>query len=83
MTTRTYYGWIFMEKSPGMKDNFSVQWFEDGNTQTRNFGYGETGAARSVEFFEVTQKLGRISLEKTPLGLRVYKEEEVEINEVK
>lgn len=72
---RTYHGWIFTEKSRGFKDYFSVQWRnEAGQSLSKAFEYGERAAAAAVDFFETTQKLGRVKLESTPLGLRVYTE---------
>jgi hypothetical protein len=73
---KQYHGWIFAERENGMKDFFSVQYRdESGQSITRAFGYGETGAANAVDHFESTLKLGPVKLEKTPLGLRVFTEE--------
>ena len=72
---RTYHGWIFVDKSQGLKDFFSVQWRDAaGKPLSKRLEYGEMGAAAAVDFFETTQKLGSIKLEPTPLGLRVYTE---------
>lgn len=68
-----YHGWIHREKSPGMKDMFSVSYTdENGNKLTKQIGMGEQGAVGSVEFFEVTRGLVHVKMDATPIGLRVY-----------
>lgn len=69
---KAYKGWIFMEKIPGLKDGFSVQYRSEDHNQSlcRHVGYGEIGAEAAVEFFE--SKHGPVKLEQTPIGLRVY-----------
>jgi hypothetical protein len=70
---RIYHGWIYAEKSPGMKDYFSIHVARaEGEPLVLSFGYGERGAAASVAYFEETMKLGRVHLERTPIGLRVF-----------
>lgn len=72
---RTYHGWIYIEKEPGLRDHFSVQYKDEtGHSQTRIMGYAAEGAAEAVDFFETTLGLGPIKLEntQTPLGLRVF-----------
>lgn len=72
---KTYVGWIFAQKEPGHKDYFSVQYArEGGGSNVQSFGYGETAAAAAVDFFE--KKHGPVSLEQTPIGLRVFIKEE-------
>ena len=75
---RKYHGWIFAEKEKGYKDSFSTQRTTPEGSIVRNFGYGENGAASAVAYFEETLKLGQVKLEQTPIGLRVFTEEENE-----
>lgn len=79
MKGRTYHGWIIRERiireKEGSRDKFYVS-FKVGEETIINFaGYGAYGATHAVEFFEVEKQLGRITLEETPLGLRVFTEE--------
>ena len=94
MKKRTYHGWIYIEKSPGLRDHFEVHRTRPGQSpQIEPMGYGPRGAAAAVAFFEEAQaiewdapsgierkvaglSLGPVKLEPTPLGLRVYTEED-------
>ena len=71
---RTYHGWIFREKECS-HDKFYVSFKINGETITNFAGYDHNGANKAVDFFEVEKALGRIGLEDTPLGLRVFTEE--------
>lgn len=46
------------------------------NTENKFMGYGAQGAQAAVDFFEKILKLGPVKLLETPLGLRVYTENE-------
>lgn len=73
MKKRVYHGWIYIEKAAGLKDHFSVQYRDDdGVSQVKSIGYGK--AAEAVDFFEMIRQIGRVQLESTPLGLRVFTE---------
>lgn len=77
MTKRTYHGWIYIDREEGYNDFFRVQYYDkEHNTVVASMGYGAIGAAAAVEFFEATRKLGHVLLEETPLGLRVFTQEE-------
>lgn len=75
-----YHGWIYVEKQEGMTDHFRVTYYDDekGDYIVQVCGYGAAGAAKAVDFFETDGGLGLgpIKLLPTPLGLRVYTEEE-------
>lgn len=88
---RKYVGWIGIEKEKGFKDIFDVHVRQDGQEPFRLVtGYGTAGAATAVAFFEEKQAsivfagqtvvheglgLGHVKLEPTPIGLRVFVEE--------
>lgn len=76
----TYHGWIYINKTEGFNDHFEAVHYgsEGGDYKTVDCGYGATGAAKAVDFFETDGGLGLgpIKLLPTPLGLRVYTEQE-------
>jgi hypothetical protein len=84
MKHKHYHGWIYIEKSNGLKDFFSVHVTRQNELPVViPMGYGANGAASAVEFFEanvtlsssgtcVGLNLGPVKLEQTPLGLRVF-----------
>jgi len=74
---KQYHGWIYIEQSEGYSDHFKTHRSIKGNSEVKAFGYGAAGAAKAVDYFETTLKLGPVKLEKTPLGLRVFTDADV------
>ena len=69
---RTYHGWIYREVEAGIRDHFWAEYVEDDERKQQVFG-ASPGAA--VEFFD--KRVGkRVTLEVTPLGLRVFTSEQ-------
>lgn len=75
-----YHGWIYIEKREGFTDHFTATHWDDdlGDYRTSDCGYGAKGAAMAVSYFESDGGVvgEPIKLLPTPLGLRVYTEEE-------
>ncbi len=75
---RHYHGWIIATPvGRGLNGrHFQVQYYNDNTCLvTRDIGYEQP--AQAVNVFETELGLGPVKLEVTPLGLRVYTEEEV------
>jgi hypothetical protein len=65
---RTYHGWIYRVVSPGFKDQFWGEYVENEIRKKVDFG---NSPGEAVEFFD--KRVGkRVTLEVTPLGLRVF-----------
>lgn len=73
MRRHKYHGLIYSNREPGMKDHYSIQWYDkDGKSYRKDVGYGETGVAAAIQFFEQDMSLEQIGLRVTPLGWRVF-----------
>lgn len=70
---RTYHGVVIVDKQPGFRDSYMAQWRHlSVGVCTKCFGHG--ALLDVFEHFEVKLGLGRIGLEHTPIGIRVYTE---------
>jgi hypothetical protein len=88
--SKRYVGWIVREKNEVLNDRYFVQSVDRPGVRPLMMGYGAEGVFASVAFFEqdVVHRegnlksavrglnLGKVALEETPIGLRVFVEEE-------